>query len=150
MTKVKDGDKVKVHYTGTLEDGTVFDSSKDSDPIEFTVGGGQVIAGFNNAVVGMAAEETTTVDIASTDAYGPHREELVVTVPRTDVPDDMEVEPGKMIAIRTGGGDTFPATIIKVTDDEVTFDGNHPLAGKDLTFEITVTDVTSGGDAPSE
>jgi peptidylprolyl isomerase len=135
MSQVKDGDTVKVHYTGTLEDGTVFDSSDGRDPLEFTLGQGQLIAGFEKTVLGMTAGESRSVTIPAEEAYGPYRDEMVLAVPRSQFPPDMKPELGMQLQV---GQDeqTMVVTITGVSDEEVTLDANHPLAGKALTFSI--------------
>lgn len=136
MSQVKDGDTVKVHYTGTLEDGTVFDSSEGRDPLEFTLGQGQLIAGFEKTVFGMTAGESRTVNIPAEEAYGPYREEMVLAVPRSQFPPDMSPEPGMQLQVGQDDGEGMLVTITNITDAEVTLDANHPLAGKNLTFTI--------------
>lgn len=141
MAQAKAGDTVKVHYTGKLDDGTVFDSSAGRDPLEFTVGAGQMIAGFDAGVNGMNVGETKTVTIPSDDAYGQHRAEMVLTVGRDEMPPDMEVNPGDQLQMRHESGQVVVVTVTDVSDTNVTLDGNHPLAGKDLTFDIELVEV---------
>lgn len=141
MAQAKAGDKVKVHYTGKLDDGTVFDSSAGRDPLEFTVGAGQMIRGFDAGVDGMSVGESKTVKIPSTDAYGEHRDEMVIVVARDEMPPDMEVTPGDQLQMRHETGQIVVVTVTEVTDSNVTLDGNHPLAGKDLTFDIELVDL---------
>ncbi len=136
MSQVKDGDTVKVHYTGTLEDGTVFDSSEGRDPLEFTLGQGQLIAGFEKTVLGMTAGESRTVKIPAEEAYGPYRDEMVLAVSRSQFPPDMSPEPGLQLQVGENEGEGMLVTITEITDEEVTLDANHPLAGKDLSFTI--------------
>lgn len=136
MAQAKAGDKVQVHYTGKLDDGTVFDSSAGRDPLEFTVGAGQMIAGFDAGVDGMAEGETKTIKIPSEDAYGAHRDEMVILVKREELPPDMEVTTGDQLQMRHESGQVIVVTVTEVSDASVTLDGNHPLAGKDLTFDI--------------
>ncbi len=135
------GDTVRVHYTGTLEDGTEFDSSRDRDPIEFVLGAGQVIPGFENAVAGMEPGETKTFTIPADEAYGPHRPELVHRIPRAQVPAEVTLAPGARLEARDQGGRRVVLTVIEVTDEEAVLDANHPLAGKDLTFQIELVAV---------
>ena len=139
--KVKDGDTVKVHYTGTLEDGTVFDTSREREPLEFTLGQGQLIAGFENAVLGMAVGDIKTVTFPPEEAYGEVREELIIKMAREQFPEDMELQTGQKLQLQSTDGQTFVATVLEITDSEVTVDANHPLAGKDLTFEIEVVEI---------
>jgi len=141
MSNAKDGDTVKVHYTGTLEDGTVFDSSKDRDPLEFTVGKGQLIKGFENAVLGMSIGETKTVRIPSNEAYGTRRDELILKFNKTDFPTNIEPKEGLVLNLRSPDGRTMMAEITEVSVDSVTLDANHPLAGRDLTFKIDLVEV---------
>ncbi len=142
MSQAKNGDTVKVHYKGTLQDGTVFDSSEGRDPLEFDLGSGQLIAGFEAAVDGMSAGETCEVDIGFAEAYGPHREDMVMNVPRSQLPADMEPEVG--MRLQAGQDEQqFVVTITGVAGDEVTLDANHPLAGQDLKFEITLVEIVA-------
>jgi peptidylprolyl isomerase len=141
MGQAKAGDTVKVHYTGRLDDGSVFDTSADHEPLEFTVGEGQVIPGFENAVVGMNTGESKTARIPAGDAYGPHRSEMVITVERSMFPDDVDPQVDQQVQIRQSNGQSFIATITDVTDEDVTLDANHPLAGKDLTFDIELVEI---------
>lgn len=144
MSKVKEGDTVKVHYTGKLEDGTVFDTSRQrNEPLEFTLGEGQLIPGFEKAVVGLEVGDDTTVDIPSKEAYGERREELEVVVPKSDLPDSVEPEVGMQLQMQQKGSQqAIPVQITDVTDDQVTLDANHPLAGKKLTFDIELVEIT--------
>lgn len=141
MSQAKQGDSVKVHYTGKLDDGTVFDSSVGREPLDFTVGAGQLIAGFDEAVVGMAVGETKTVRIAPEQAYGPHNPEMTLQVPRSNLPAEIQPELGMQLEASQEGGHSMVVTVVEVTDESVTFDANHPLAGKTLTFEIEVVEL---------
>ncbi|WP_340818187.1 peptidylprolyl isomerase [Methanolobus sp. WCC4] len=139
---IKDGDTVKVDYTGMLEDGSVFDSSEGRQPLEFTVGSGQVIKGFDDAVMGLEVGDETEITIPPEEAYGEHKSSLVDTVSRDLVQsNDMVMEIGKTFFVQTPHGEPMPAKVIALTDDEVTFDLNHPLAGKTLTFKIKVVEA---------
>ncbi|MFV0350574.1 MAG: peptidylprolyl isomerase [Halodesulfovibrio sp.] len=140
MTQVKDGDSVKVHYTGTLNDGTVFDSSRDREPLEFTMGSGMLIPGFESAVLGMGVGNTTKVTIAPENAYGDVNEELVLDVPRSQVPGHITPEVGMMLQLQTEEG-VMEVVIAAVNDDSIVLDANHPLAGQELTFEIEVVAI---------
>ncbi len=133
---VDEGDLVAVHYTGTLDDGTEFDSSREREPLEFVVGSGQVIPGFDEAVLGMKVGDTTTVRIPPDQAYGEPDPEAIIEFPIADVPEEFRVE-GMQVMVGNG----IPATVIEVTEDTVTIDANHPLAGEALTFEIEVVSV---------
>lgn len=136
MSQVKNGDTVKVHYTGTLADGTVFDSSLEREPLEFTLGEGQLIPGFEKTVLGMSAGESRTVIIPAEEAYGPYRAEMVLEVPRTQLPTDMQPQVGMQLQIGEEQGEGMLVQITQVSDSNITLDANHPLAGKDLTFNI--------------
>ncbi len=135
------GSNVKVHYKGTFDDGTVFDSSLDCDPLEFTIGGGQVIPGFENAVIGMSIGETKTSRITSDKAYGPHLEEMVVAFDRGQLPADLQPSIGQVLQFRRNDGYIIEVKVTDLSDTSVTFDGNHPLAGKDLIFEIQLLEI---------
>lgn len=141
MVQAQQGNTVKVHYTGKLEDGTVFDSSENGDPLEFTIGSGNVIPGFEKAVVGMSLGDSKTEVIPVDDAYGPHREEMVLVVDRTQMPTDLEPEIGQQLQIQQPSGQAIPVVITDVSDSEVTLDANHPLAGEELTFDIQLVEV---------
>lgn len=138
--KAKQGDTVRVHYTGTLDDGRVFDSSEGRDPLEFTLGSGQVIPGFDAAVDGMEPGESRKVTIPSVEAYGTRRDEMVVVVERGQFPDDLIPEIGQQLQV-SQEGQTFVVTVTEITSDSVTLDANHPLAGQDLTFELQLVDI---------
>ena len=141
MSKVKDGDTVKVHYTGKLRDGSVFDSSENREPLEFTLGEGQIIPGFESAVLGMSVGDKAVAEIAPEDAYGPRRDEMVETVPRNEFPDHLEPEVGQMLRVSQPNGESLVVTIADVTDEAVTLDANHPLAGKELIFDIELIEI---------
>jgi peptidylprolyl isomerase len=142
MREAKYGDTVKVHYTGKLEDGTVFDSSIDCDPLQFTIGEGQVIPGFEQAVVGMNLGESKTVTIPMDKAYGPYREEMVAVVERNKFPEHMQLEGGQQLQIRQDDGQIIFVLVIDVSESSVTLDANHPLAGEDLTFDIQLIEIS--------
>jgi peptidylprolyl isomerase len=135
MASASAGDRVVVHYTGQLADGEVFDSSRDTEPLEFEVGSGEVIQGFDNVVRGMSPGDTRRVTIPAAEAYGVRREDLVVTVPRGRFPEDFDPEPGMSLGLDQDGHEIM-LRILSVTEAEVVLDGNHPLAGEDLTFEV--------------
>jgi len=141
MTQAKNGDKVKVSYTGKLVDGSEFDSSEGRDPLEFTLGENEVIPGFEEAVVGMSPGQSKTVTVAAEQAYGPRQKELVVEVERKDVPADLELEVGRQLEVTQDDGDVFLVTVSDLTETAVTLDANHPLAGQDLVFEINLMEV---------
>lgn len=141
MTAAKTGDQVSVHYKGMLEDGEIFDSSEGRAPLNFTLGQSEVISGFDTAVQGMSPGETRTIRVASENAYGPHRNELVHTVERSAIPEDLDLEVGQILRVRDSDGRPAQLTVTDVDDEHVTLDGNHPLAGKDLTFEIQLVSI---------
>lgn len=132
----QNGDTVRVHYTGKLDDGTTFDSSAGRDPLEFQVGAGQVIPGFDNAVSGMAPGDQRTVTIPATEAYGEHRTEMVLEVSKDQLPPGLDPGIGDQLQLQTADGQPVPVRVTEVSTDGVTLDANHPLAGQDLTFEI--------------
>jgi peptidylprolyl isomerase len=141
MTQVKDGDTVKIHYTGKLDDGTLFDTSADDDPLEFTIGKQEVIPGMEQALIGMEPGDEKTITIASNDAYGPYHEEMVVVVDRSEFPEDMELEVDQQLSVMLEDDQSVIVTITEINDDNVTLDANHPLAGEDLTFEIQLVEI---------
>lgn len=138
MAQAKTGDTVKVHYTGKLKDGEVFDSSEGSDPLEFKIGDGQIIAGFEEEVVGMAEGESKTINIEAEKGYGEHHDELVVEVGRDQFPPEITPEVGQQLQVKQQDGQTIPVRVTDTSKTSVTLDANHPLAGKDLTFDIEV------------
>jgi peptidylprolyl isomerase len=141
MSQAKSGDTVKIHYTGTLEDGSQFDSSQGRDPLEFQVGSGQVIPGFDKAVEGMAVGENKQVTIPPEEAYGDHNAQMVQDVPKSALPDDLEPEVGMALSARGQDGQEMRLTVTEVKDDTITVDGNHPLAGKPLNFDIELVSI---------
>lgn len=144
MAQAKSGDTVQVHYKGTLTDGTVFDSSEGRSPLEFTVGSGQVIKGFDEGVLGMNEGERKTINIPVEDAYGPANEEMIFTLNRTDIPDDIPLEEGMTLNMHEDGNPRpIPVIVRKLDDTSVTLDANHPLAGQDLTFEVELVNTKS-------
>ncbi len=141
MTQAKSGDTVRIHYTGTLDDGTQFDSSAGREPLEFALGGGQVIPGFDSAVDGMAVGENKTVTIAPEQAYGPRHEQLVQQVSRDALPDDMEPAVGMHLQSQSPDGQIMNLVVTEVADDSITVDANHPLSGQALTFDIELVEI---------
>lgn len=141
MTRAKDGDSVKIHYTGTLDNGETFDSSKGRDPLEFTLGAGQVISGFDKAVCGMAVGETKTETIPAAEAYGERREEMILTVPTAKVPPGVNTKIGSRLTMKTQDGQQVPVKVTEASEDSITLDANHPLAGENLTFEIELVSI---------
>jgi peptidylprolyl isomerase len=140
METVQKGDRVRVHYTGRLQDGKVFDSSRGREPLEFEVGAGMMIAGFDKAVNGMTIGEQKTVEIPSHEAYGVRREEMVLDIPRQQVPAHITPQVGQQLALNNGG-QQVPVTITEVTEEKIVLDANHPLAGKDLIFDIELVEI---------
>ena len=141
MAQAKNGDTVQIHYTGRLDDGTVFDSSEDREPLEFTLGENQVIPGFESAVEGMEEGESKTTEIPSEEAYGDHRDDLVVDVPKDRLPDGMDPDVGERLQMQSPDGHTFNATVVGTDQSSLKMDANHPLAGKDLTFDIELVNI---------
>lgn len=142
LTKVNNGDHVKVNYTGKLEDGSVFDSSEGKEPLAFTMGKGQLIPGFENAVEGMAVGESTTINIPSDKAYGERRDDLEMAIAKSELPDNVEPKEGMKLQMKQKtNNETIPVTVTAVDDDKVTIDANHPLAGQNLIFDIEVVDI---------
>ena len=141
MPKAKEGDSVTVHYTGKLEDETVFDSSRERGPMSFELGSGQIIPGFERAVIGMEPGEKKTFTIPSEQAYGPRREDQIVELDRTILPDDIDPAVGQQLQVQQANGATAVVRVKTVTESTITLDANHPLAGKDLTFEVELIDV---------
>ncbi|MDZ7773686.1 MAG: peptidylprolyl isomerase [Balneolaceae bacterium] len=146
MSQVEDGNTVKVHYTGTLDDGTVFDTSREREPLEFTLGNGQLIPGFEKAVIGMEVGESTEVSIESDDAYGERRDDLELDVSMSDLPDDIDPQVGMQLQMQQQDGNAIPVQITEVKDESVTLDANHPLAGQDLNFEIELIEISEEED----
>ncbi|WP_209424469.1 peptidylprolyl isomerase [Pararhodobacter sp. SW119] len=141
MTQAKAGDTVQLHYTGTLSDGSVFDSSDGRDPLSFTVGAGQIIPGLDAAVEGMAVGEQKTVTIPSEDAYGDYQPEARQAVPREQIPEHIPLDPGTMLQMQTPDGNAMPVVVAEADESTVVLDANHPLAGKDLTFAVEVVAI---------
>jgi len=141
MSQAKNGDTVKVHYTGKLNDGTVFDTSTDREPLEFTIGNGQLIQDFEQAVIGMNPGESKTFQISSENAYGPHRDDMLIVVDRSQFPENLEPKIDQQLQIRNQNGESSVATVVDISGTSVTLDANHPLAGQDLTFEIQLTEI---------
>ena len=141
MTQVKAGDTVRIHYTGTLNDGTVFDSSQGRDPLEFTVGSGEIIPGLDNALPGMSVGEEKSVAVPADDAYGQPDPNGRQEVPRDQIPEDIPLDPGTALQMQMPDGRAVPVTVAEVTEEAVVLDANHPLAGKDLNFEIEMVEI---------
>lgn len=141
MSTAKAGDKVKVHYTGKLKDGTQFDSSAGRAPLEFEVGAGMMIKGFDAAVNGMAVGDKVTAEIPAAEAYGAENPELIIDVPRTNLPPDLNPEVGQQLGMSQPNGQQVPVRIREVHEDKVVIDANHDLAGKDLIFDIELVEI---------
>lgn len=141
MAQAKRGDTVKVHYTGTLQDETVFDSSRERDPLEFTLGAGMVVPGFENLVLGLKEGETAKRTIPCAQAYGERRAELRLEVKRADIPASLELNIGMHLRMQSPDGKTASVEIVELTKDTVKLDANHPLSGKDLTFEVELVEL---------
>jgi FKBP-type peptidyl-prolyl cis-trans isomerase 2 len=141
MAQAKQGDNVRVHYTGTFTDGTIFDSSVQREPLQFILGAGQLIPGFEQAVIGMQPGEARTVIIVADDAYGPRKDTLVFMVDRNVMPAHVNPAVGQRFQIRQRDGATMVVMVTAVSESNITLDANHPLAGKDLTFEIQLLEI---------
>lgn len=142
MSKAKSGDTVRVHYTGKLQDGTQFDSSAGRDPLEFSIGAGQVLPAFSSAVEGMAVGDSKSITIEAADAYGRRHEQLIQDVPREQLPEDMQPAVGMQLQAQGQDGQPVHLVVTAVEDETITVDGNHPLAGKTLNFDIELVDIT--------
>jgi len=141
MSQAKNGDTVKVHYVGTLTDGILFDSSQGREPLEFVLGTGKVIPGFENALVGMSVGESKTVTIPADAAYGQRHEHMIREVPRVSIPDDIQLSEGMVLHAQGPEGQTLSFTVASFDDEMVKIDGNNPLAGKDLTFALELVAI---------
>jgi FKBP-type peptidyl-prolyl cis-trans isomerase 2 len=141
MEQVKDGDVVRVHYTGKLTNGKQFDSSKGREPLEFTVGAGQMIKGFDDAMPGMTVSEKKTINILPEDAYGQKDEQAIIEFPKKNIPKDMKLEVGMQLQLRNENGQPFPVTVAEIKDDVIVLDTNHSLAGKELIFDIELIEI---------
>jgi FKBP-type peptidyl-prolyl cis-trans isomerase 2 len=142
MSKAKDGDTVSVHYTGKLDNGEVFDTSKEREPFEFKIGGQAVIPGFEKGVVGMGVGDTKTIEISPEDAYGEKKEELVVEVQKSELPEDITPSVGQRLQIKQQDGNPIVVTITDMNEDNITLDANHPLAGYTLFFDVELVEIT--------
>jgi peptidylprolyl isomerase len=143
MEQVKEGDVVRVHYTGKLTNGEQFDSSTGREPLEFTVGAGQMIKGFDDAMPGMTVGEKKTINIQPEDAYGQKDERAIIEFPKANVPDDMKLEAGMQLQLRNEQGQPFPVTVSEIKDDVIILDANHMLAGKELVFDIELVEIVN-------
>ncbi len=144
MAQVKSGDKIKVHYHGKLTSGETFDSSAGREPLEFEVGSGMVIPGFDNGVTGMAVGEKKTVNIPFDEAYGPRNPEMVIEMPKDRFPKEMDIEIGMPLDMSDQQGQQFQVTIVEIKEEVVMLDANHPLAGQDLIFDLELVEIVGG------
>lgn len=142
MIKAKNGDSVKVHYKGTLTTGEQFDSSEGREPLAFTVGAGQMIKGFDEAIPGMSVGEKKTVNISPENAYGVKNNEAIIEFPKSNIPDGMELEPGMKLQLTNQNGQPIPVVVTEVKEDVVVLDANHELAGKELIFDIELVEIS--------
>jgi peptidylprolyl isomerase len=141
MTTAKPGDRVKINYTGTLDNGDIFDSSQNRSPLQFVIGGGQVFKDIENSVIGMKVGESKKIHIKATDAFGKRKEELLLSMQREKLPEALELKIGLNLKLKQPDGSVIPVKVKEITDKKVTLDANHPLAGKDLNFEIELLQV---------
>ncbi len=141
MATVKKGDTIRIHYTGKLEDGTIFDSSEGTNPLEFTVGGGEIISGLEQGVVGMSPGESKTITIPTEQAYGPHVKERVFEFDKKKAPENFNPEIGQRLQMYRADGMPIMATVIGISESSVTMDCNHPLAGNPLVFDATLVEI---------
>jgi peptidylprolyl isomerase len=141
MQQVKKGDKVKVHYHGHLDNGETFDKSEGREPLEFEVGSGMVIKGFDDGVTGMAVGDKKTVNIPFDEAYGPRNPDMIIEMPKERFPKDMEIEVGMPLGMSDGQGQQFQVVIMEIKEEVVMLDANHPLAGHDLTFDLELVEI---------
>jgi len=144
MAQVKNGDKIKVHYHGKLTSGETFDSSAGREPLEFEVGSGMVIPGFDDGVTGMSVGEKKTINIPFAEAYGPRNPEMIIEMPKDRFPADMEIELGMPLGMSDQQGQQFQVTIVEIKEDVVMLDANHPLAGQDLIFDLELVEIVGG------
>ncbi len=142
MTQAKTGDTARIHYTGTLTDGTQFDSSEGRDPLEFEIGSGQIIQGLDSAISGMEVGEKKTVNVPCLEAYGPIQPGMRQPVPRKSIPEDIPLEVGMQLQMQSSEGQVLSVTVVEIGDEDVMLDGNHPLAGQDLVFEIELVSLS--------
>lgn len=141
MQQVKSGDTVKVHYSGRLTDGTTFDTSAGREPLQFEVGSGMVIAGFDNGVMGMIVGDKKTIQIPVTEAYGPKNPDMIIEFPASEFPEDLELEIGTRLNMTNGAGQIIPVVVTEIGQETVMLDANHPLAGEDLVFDIELVEI---------
>ncbi len=143
MSKAKQGDTVRVHYTGKLTTGDQFDSSAGREPLKFTVGAGQMIAGFDSAIPGMSVGEKKTITISPENGYGEKNEDAIIEFPKANIPADLKLEPGMKLQLRDEAGNPVPVVVTEIKDDTIILDANHELAGKELIFDIELVEIAS-------
>jgi len=141
MPQAKQGDTVKVHYTGKFQDGTEFDSSRDEEPLRCTLGGGELIPGFEKALVGMAEGDKKTITIPPEEGYGEFRKDLVLAIDKEEFPDEISPEVGQQLRLQKPGNPPFTVTIMEINDDSIVLDANHPLSGKTLIFDVEMMEI---------
>lgn len=141
MSTIKDGDTVSVHYTGTLTSGEVFDSSLEREPLKFTLGMGQLIPGFERAIMGLSVGQKATTNIPSKEAYGEHNSEMVLEVPKNQLPPEIDAQVGMQLQLNQPDGQAIPVQITQIKEEMITIDANHPLAGKNLNFDIEIIEI---------
>ena len=141
MTQAKAGDTVHFHYIGTLDDGSVFDSSEGREPLAFTLGAGQIITGLESAIEGMATGEAKTVTIGADDAYGAYDPQARQAIPRDQIPPHIPLDPGTVLQMQTPDGRSMPVSVVEANDEAVVLDANHPLAGQNLTFAVELVAI---------
>ncbi|MCD4689014.1 MAG: peptidylprolyl isomerase [Desulfuromonadaceae bacterium] len=146
---IKNGDTITVNYTGKFEDGNVFDTSEGKEPLKFTVGSGQLIKGFDDAVTGMVAGDKKTVTMTPADAYGELQDGMIIDIPKSQIPEDMKLEIGQRLHLRDPQGQPVPAMVAEITEESVKMDANHPMAGKTLIFDLEIVETGLEADAPS-
>ena len=145
MSQVKKGDTIKVHYKGTLSDGSLFDSSEGKDPLEFTVGENMVIHGFDQGVINMQVGDKKTLNIPCLEAYGEINEDLLIEIPKAELPEELgEINEGMQLNMVNQDGYEIPVEVIEIKEDAIVLDGNHPLAGEDLIFEVDLVEIVNG------
>ncbi len=142
MATAENGSTVKIHYTAKYEDGTVFDTSRERDPLEFTIGEGKTIEGFEESAVGMAPGDTKEITLEPNKAFGVRDESMVQAIERSQIPDDIELAVGMPLQVQSPEGETYMVSVVALDDESVTLDGNHPLAGMTLDFEIEMVEVS--------
>jgi peptidylprolyl isomerase len=141
MSEAKMGDRVKVHYTAKAEDMVIFDSKQQVNPLEFKIGDGQIIPAFESALIGMKAGDQKTINIQSDEAFGPYLDELITKVDKSQLPTNLDLEVGQQLQIQQPDGQVLLVKVLDITESDITFDANHPLAGKNITFDIDLVAI---------